>query len=653
MAVNATMVETAPPSESLNADRGTELGKPTRVLTATLRLVLTLVRVWARIAGSVVGSLSRGAAVLGGGAARGSHSLLLPFRAIAEPLAVAALREVRATGRLLGGCLLRTFGVLLRPLRFVALVTVAVRRSLARVVGRVLQALAAGAARYGSWVAWRLARGGRACGHAIDVAAGLVAGALRPIVLVSARVVRRGASSIVAIAGDVLLVPIGRASRAVLAPVLAATRRVLSWVGSAAGPEAAARRWLRRPVGRIAVVVLLTTLLTASPRPTRGVIGLLWFAGVGYALLPVGCRLRLITSDQLAPRLELVRRRAAHSVRVATAKAVLDTNRPSRAAVAPLDSAVVASSVARGPPFDLAVYQNEYVPRNGTEVDAIITVTATSAEGRESRGPSPDRAEVILIDCSGSMAYPMAKLQGAKAATAAAIDSLRDGTWFAVVRATHIAEPAYPPSGLARASSRTRSEAKRALNLLWPEGGTAMGQWLLLARELLSTRPAAIAHAILLTDGRNESEPPGALDSALAACSGLFQCDCRGVGTDWEVGQLRKIASSLLGTVDIVAEPAGLEADFRLMTHATMAKLTGGVALRLWTPKGARVRSLKQVSPTIVDITSQRRPVDGRTADYPTGAWGGGVARLPPVSSRAGQRNRCGDARRARWPRRR
>ena len=40
-------------------------------------------------------------------------------------------------------------------------------------------------------------------------------------------------------------------------------------------------------------------------------------------------------------------------------------------------------------------------------------------------------------------------------------------------------------------------------------------------------------------------------------CEGSFQCDCRGVGTDWGVSELRRIASALLGTVDIIADPDG------------------------------------------------------------------------------------------------
>ena len=48
-------------------------------------------------------------------------------------------------------------------------------------------------------------------------------------------------------------------------------------------------------------------------------------------------------------------------------------------------------------------------------------------------GGGAGSAEIIIIDCSGSMDYPPTKMSQAKAATAAAIDVVRDGVGFAVV----------------------------------------------------------------------------------------------------------------------------------------------------------------------------------------------------------------------------
>jgi von Willebrand factor type A C-terminal domain/von Willebrand factor type A domain len=383
---------------------------------------------------------------------------------------------------------------------------------------------------------------------------------------------------------------------------------------------------LGRAVGRIAREVARRLLPAAE-----------W---VGRRLARIANALRSAIEAVLALLIALLQRvrewtnRVEHSVFVAGTKAKFQATRSLQAPVVAPDGRG-ASTPSADPhiPFQAAVYQNEYLPGGGMEVNAIVTVTAGGWDGSAldgAQGPvdrpqpvAPQAAEVILLDCSGSMAYPLAKLREAQSATAAAIDALRDGTWFALVRATERAELAYPPAGgLAQASPETKRAAKHAVQLMWPEGGTAMGQWLTLARDLLASRPGPIAHAILLTDGSNESESRDALESALAACAGRFQCDCRGVGTDWRVKELRMIASRLLGTVDIVADPAGLEADFRSMIERAMGKATGDVSLRLWTPRGASVAFLRQVTPTIEDLTHRANPVDALTADYPTGAWG-------------------------------
>jgi hypothetical protein len=270
--------------------------------------------------------------------------------------------------------------------------------------------------------------------------------------------------------------------------------------------------------------------------------------------------------------------------------------------------------------FTADTYQNEYLAEGAEEVNAVVTVTASGG----SEAPEASRAaEIIIIDISGSMNYPATKLRAAQQATAAAIDSIRDGVWFGVIAGTKLAHQVYPTTGsLFPASAYTRDEAKRAVAGLQAQGGTAIGAWLALANQLFATVPAAINHAILLTDGKDESETPADLEQALAGAQGRFQCDCRGVGTDWVVSELRKVASALLGTVDIVADPAQLAADFTNMIEHAMGKATAAVALRVWTPQTASVSFVKQVAPTIEDLTGKRMAVNDRVGDYPTGSWG-------------------------------
>jgi len=275
------------------------------------------------------------------------------------------------------------------------------------------------------------------------------------------------------------------------------------------------------------------------------------------------------------------------------------------------------------PGFTVDVFQNEYLPERAREVNAIVTVTSA---GSVADGPASaaSAAEIIIIDRSLSMGMPRAKLKRAREAAAVAIDVIRDGTAFAVVAGAGRAWSLYPDGGgLAIADADAKEAAKRSVGRLrLHHSGTAMGQWLRLARELFATREDTLRHAILLTDGQNTTESPAELADAIELCAGVFSCDCRGVGTGWHVDELRKISTALLGSVDIVPDPAGLAADFEAMMQASMAKKVADVALRIWTPQHATVRFVKQVAPTVEDLTARRTQAAPQVGEYPTGAWG-------------------------------
>ncbi len=276
--------------------------------------------------------------------------------------------------------------------------------------------------------------------------------------------------------------------------------------------------------------------------------------------------------------------------------------------------------------FNANVFQNEYLPEGGQVVDAVVTVTATEGGTVE---PVAEVVEVIVIDVSGSMNEGGgAKIASARQATAAAIDVLRDGVKFAVVAGNHEARVLYPRAPrLEVASPKTREEAKRFVAEVQGDGGTAMGTWLRGARSLIEGHQDAVAHVILLTDGRNEHEQAWELDAAIADCVGVFECDCRGLGDKWEVDELRKISNALLGTTDIIPSPDDMESEFRALTEQTMSKSVTNVALRLWNPKGSEIEFVKQVAPTLDDLTSKAEAVDALTADYPLGSWGDGETR--------------------------
>lgn len=289
------------------------------------------------------------------------------------------------------------------------------------------------------------------------------------------------------------------------------------------------------------------------------------------------------------------------------------------------------TGVPTSPEFRLHVAQNPYLPLGGTEVQAIVTVSAaasTPGPGRSDTASettadaAPQAAEVVIVDTSASMYGE--KIGAAKRAARAAVDALRDGAHFAIVSGAGAATMVYPDEArLVPATAETRQAAKEAVDGLVADGGTRMGAWLRLAADLFAPfdTGGTLRHAILLTDGQN-NEQPDVFETALDMCAGLFVCDCRGVGTDWNVADLRWIASFLLGGVDIVADPADLEDDFRSMTERAMAKGIADVRLRLWTPDAAQIRFVRQVAPTVEDLTARRVDRGPRTGDYPTGSWG-------------------------------
>ena len=273
--------------------------------------------------------------------------------------------------------------------------------------------------------------------------------------------------------------------------------------------------------------------------------------------------------------------------------------------------------------FTAEVYQNEYLPTDGSEVNAIVTIASTGGgapqpavrcrrdrdrrhvgldgrpEDQDQGGPRGDRGRHRL--------HPRRRRRSRSSRERTAPSSCIQA----------------PRQGLVAATAETREQAKRAVSSLKAGGGTAIGVWLTLAGELFTSRarrrpPRDPAHR------RRERarDRRGARQAHSRRCEGRFQCDCRGVGTDWVVDELRRVATRLLGTVDIIADPADMAGDFRAMMETAMGKATGNVTLRVWTPQDAVVAFVRQVAPTIEELTDRAVRVDARTVDYPTGAWG-------------------------------
>ncbi len=266
------------------------------------------------------------------------------------------------------------------------------------------------------------------------------------------------------------------------------------------------------------------------------------------------------------------------------------------------------------------VFQNEYLPDGATDVHAIVTVTCANSGQAGSSGIAA--GEVIVIDCSGSMMNPRTKITAARQAATVAINEIADGTWFGVIAGLGLPQQVYPYSGMVQAGPRTRAEAAQAVAQLEPNGGTALGHWLLAADALFEQSPARQRHAILLTDGKNEGESRDTFQDAVTRVTGKFQCDCRGVGADWDVNELRGISTALLGSVGLIANPADMADDFRDMMRVAMGRGVADATLKVWAPQGAEVLFVRQVAPSIEDLTDRRTVLSPLISSFPTGAWG-------------------------------
>ncbi len=217
------------------------------------------------------------------------------------------------------------------------------------------------------------------------------------------------------------------------------------------------------------------------------------------------------------------------------------------------------------PGFTVDIDHNPYLPAGGRDVSAVVTVTADAepTDGAPSWSDSADgSAEIIIVDCSWSMDFPPGEDPGgARGDVGRAWTSSGTARGAPIVAGTRHCV-ARLPDGWVNGGRWTRAparEAKQAVTGLRSNGGTAIGRWLQPHAPDLPVLPRPrFGHAILLTDGKNQHETPEELAAAIALCEGAFRCDCRGVGTRWKVRELRKISTALLGTNDIVPDPAGL-----------------------------------------------------------------------------------------------
>ncbi|MFI5686666.1 VWA domain-containing protein [Streptomyces sp. NPDC051636] len=285
----------------------------------------------------------------------------------------------------------------------------------------------------------------------------------------------------------------------------------------------------------------------------------------------------------------------------------------------------------------LAVGQNKYLPAEPApagpprqaEMHAILEVGVSSGGG-----PAPGRregagaalAEVLIIDTSKSMLHPETKLHAAKDATIAALRLLPDGTAFAVLSGRFHATVVHPGPGaeaMAVADPHERETAEYAVRVLDADGGTAIGNWLDLARRLLDGQDTPLKHVLLLTDGRNEHDERAAmrLETALGACEGKFICDAWGIGDGWDAGVLLAVTRRLHGHAAAVRHESRLPAAYEELVHGLLGTALPEVRIRLVPTQGTVIRQVKQVVPSERELLATTAESGARGTEYVTRGW--------------------------------
>lgn len=269
--------------------------------------------------------------------------------------------------------------------------------------------------------------------------------------------------------------------------------------------------------------------------------------------------------------------------------------------------------------FRIEGFFNPYLAANQTRLDTVLTVTSDAAIG-EAAGKAVGGRKVVgfVVDTSGSMNGE--KLAQAKLAARRGIDFLSEDIWFFVVKFAGNADVVV---AACPATASNKAAAHKAIQELSATGATAMSTGLKRALSEVQRSGAAIASVYFQTDGDNGADDnEHHLANVIAECEGVFQCDCRGIGTDWKPQELRRISTALLGTADAITDPTSLEEDFRSFLNRSLAKGIAGATLRVWSPKVVKVSLIKQMSPEILDLMPMAKRVDDKTLDIPLGAWG-------------------------------
>ncbi|HZR45043.1 MAG TPA: vWA domain-containing protein [Ktedonobacteraceae bacterium] len=269
--------------------------------------------------------------------------------------------------------------------------------------------------------------------------------------------------------------------------------------------------------------------------------------------------------------------------------------------------------------FTINAYHNPYL-RVGQNAMQVILSLGVDAAAQVGRAPL---ALGIALDRSGSMEGP--KMRAARDGAVRVVQSLDESIMFMVVVFNDNARVVFGP---APGTAENKRQAAAAIQTVQAANGTRMSTALNTIIDKFGQDRARATKILFLTDGRNETEHRSQLDRAVERCRAAnISINAWGVGTDWDVAELRHMAEATYGTADIIPTPQQISTAFAESFNQIRKTALTNVRLSLWSPVGVSLKSIAQVYPTIVPLGMETDPANPRQQIISLGSFAAGEQR--------------------------
>jgi len=269
--------------------------------------------------------------------------------------------------------------------------------------------------------------------------------------------------------------------------------------------------------------------------------------------------------------------------------------------------------------FDITAHQNPFLRVGQSTMQVVLSMNVAADV---TMAPAP-LALGIALDRSGSMEG--AKIRAARDGAINVVQAFDATMAFVVVAFSDRAQTLFGP---ALGTKENKQRAVQAIQVVTANGGTAMSTALHAIVDALGPDQTRAKKMLLLTDGKNESEQRAALDKAVARCAAAnISVSAWGVGTDWDVNELRYIADQTRGDADIIPTPQQVASAFAAAFSEMRKTALTDVQIYLWSPVGVTITKIAQVYPQIVPLPTYPDQASPRNQIVSLGSFAAGDQR--------------------------